>query len=80
MSVLDYFIVVPEGDRLNSSYCIGSEEAREAVSCFAPCPVTVWRVTPDELVRDVTEDFLTMEPVSVYAGFDPDREYDRRIA
>lgn len=75
----DKFLVFSDKDRLHSSLCFGEEETREIVSCFTG-HVRVWRVTPDELTRDVTDEFLPPEPVSVYAGFDPDREYDWRIA
>ena len=53
---MDWYLVFDPTDRLHSSsLCKGREEALEVISWFKePENLRVHRVTPDELVRDVT--------------------------
>lgn len=70
---MDAFLVFETDDRLNASLCMGEEQTRETVAIFKDQrTVRVHRVTLDELVRNVTDDFVR-EPVDELAGTAWDR-------
>ncbi|MDR7032398.1 hypothetical protein [Mesorhizobium sp. BE184] len=55
----DQFLVFDPEDRLHSSLCFGEAETREVIDQFGSVAgLKVWRVTPDEMSRDVTDDFI----------------------
>ncbi|MDR7035236.1 hypothetical protein [Mesorhizobium sp. BE184] len=59
---MDTFLIFDVEDRLNASVCIGEAQAREIVGNFGSgASIRVHRVTMDEMVRDVTEDFVSVE-------------------
>lgn len=56
---MDTFLIFEVEDRLNASVCHGEVEAREIVGNFGHrASIRVHRITMDELVRDVTADFV----------------------
>lgn len=55
----EQFLVFDPEDRLHSSLCFGEAETREVIDQFGSIAgLRVWRVTPDEMSRDVTDQFI----------------------
>lgn len=71
---MDWFLVFDVTDPLHASLCKSRAEALECISWFKePENLRVHRVTPDEIVRDVTEDFTPPEAQDEWAGSAWDR-------
>ncbi|MBX3583591.1 MAG: hypothetical protein KF810_17025 [Rhizobiaceae bacterium] len=63
MNAPDWFLVFDTAEPQHASLCKGRNDALECISWFKePENLRVHRVTPDELVRDVTDDFIKPEP------------------
>lgn len=58
----DAFLIFSPEDRYHASLCLGEDDAREIIAGIKnTASVRVHRVTPGEIVRDVTAEFFPEE-------------------
>lgn len=81
---LEQYLVFDGEDRFHASVCWGEEETREIIAQF-DCPegLQVLRITPGEISRPVTEDFITTDDEDTAFGIpSPDslrRWHERQV-
>lgn len=73
----DQFTVFDPEDRLNASVCIGRAETQSVVRQFNRPSIVVLRTTLDEMVRDVTDEFLPEQ--SLHTALRPRRLSSARM-